>query len=258
MKVLVTFAVEAEFAPWRTLRSFKSVRINEKHWSEGVDVYEAQIGHCTVWIFLTGIGIKCFDFGAACCLKDAGVDIVLSSGLAGSLKPEVRPGEVVAARRVGTLRDANGLPTTPQILDFAKRRGAILIDHLLTSDHIVETQAEKTRLAVFGEGVDMESFHVARQFSGDNIPVAVVRAISDGNDQDLPVNFEKCLTREGQVKAAPLLKELIARPKKVPELIRFGLQSRNASRRLTSFLDGLIDSLTPDMLGRKDTEVSAI
>jgi len=258
MKVLVTFAVEAEFAPWRMLRSFKSIRINKEHWSKGVDVCEAQIGQCTVWVFLTGIGIKCFDFGAACCLEDAGLDVVLSSGLAGSLKPEIGPGEVVASRRVGTLRDASGLPMTPEILDCAERRGARLIDLLLTSDHIIETQEEKTRLAVFGEGVDMESFHVARQFSGDNIPVAVVRAISDGNDEDLPVNFEKCLTPQGHIKVAPLLREVIARPKKVPELIRFSLQSRNASRKLTSFLDGLIESLTPGSLRRKDTEVSAI
>jgi adenosylhomocysteine nucleosidase len=258
MKVLVTFAVEAEFAPWRTRRSFKSVRVRKEHWSGGVDVYEAQIGQCAVWVFLTGIGIKCFDFATASCFKDAGVDLVLSSGLAGSLKQEIEPEDVVASRKVGTLRDASGVPMTPEIVDLAERRGATLIALLLTSDHIVETQEEKNRLANFGEAVDMESFHVAQQFSDHKIPVAVVRAISDGNDQDLPVNFEKCLTPQGQVKTAPLLRELLARPKRVPELIRFGLQSRNASRKLANFLDGLIEALTPDILSRRDTEVSAI
>jgi nucleoside phosphorylase len=257
MKVLVTFAVEAEFAPWRALRSFKRVRINETHWSHGLEVYEAQIGQCIVWVFLTGIGIKAFDFGVVSCLKNAGVDVVLSSGLAGSLNPELVPERVVAAKRVGTMRDASGLPITTTIVDFAQHRGATLIEVLLTSDHIIETQEEKSRLANFGEAVDMESFHVVQEFSDHNIPVAVVRAISDGSDQDLPVNFEKCLTPQGQVKAGPLLKELLARPSRVPELIRFGLQSRNATRKLASFLDSFIEALTPGVLIRKDTAVSA-
>jgi nucleoside phosphorylase len=258
MKVLVTFAVEAEFAPWRAIRSFKSVRINQGHWSKGVDVYEAQIGQCVVWVFLTGIGIKTFDFGTASCIKDAGVELVFSSGLAGSLNPEIRPEDVVVPKRVGTLRDAHGLPTTQEIVDFAQSRGARRIERLLTSDHIIDSQEEKARLAVFGEVVDMESFHVARQFRDENVPVAVVRAISDGNEQDLPLDFEKCLTPQGRVKAAPLLRELITAPQKVPELIRFGLQSRNASRKLASFLDGLIEALTPEVLSRNVTEVSAL
>jgi nucleoside phosphorylase len=257
MKILVTFAVEAEFAPWRTLRSFKSVRINKEHWSGGLNVYETQIGHCVVWVFLTGIGIKAFDFGAASCLKNAAVDLVVSSGLAGSLKSAFGPGAVVAAKRVGTLRDANGLLMTTAIVDFAERRGATPIELMLTSDHLIETQEEKTRLANFGEAVDMESFHVVEQFRDDKIPVAVVRAISDGSDQDLPVNFEKCLTPRGEVKAVPLFRELLSRPKRIPELIRFGLQSRNATRKLASFLDGFIEALSPDILSRQETEVLA-
>jgi len=51
---------------------------------------------------------------------------------------------------------------------------------------------------------------------------------------------------------------LISQPKKVAELIRFGLRSRSASRKLAGFLDGLIESLTPDILSPRDTEVSTI
>jgi len=87
--------------------------------------------------------------------------------------------------------------------------------------------------------------------------VAVIRAISDGSDQDLPVNFEKCLTPQGHVKAGPLLKELLARPQRVPELIKFGLQSRSAARKLARFLDGFMEALTPDVVIRKDAVVSA-
>jgi nucleoside phosphorylase len=257
MNVLVTFAVDAEFAPWRTLRAFKKTRINSSHWSGGAEVHEARIDDSTVWVFLTGIGIKRFDFDAASCLKHAGVDVVLSSGLAGSLRTECGLEEIVVPRKVGNLRDASGVPMARGLVLLAERCGAIVTDTLLTADHIIRTAEEKNRLAIFGEAVDMESFHVVSKFIHENVPVATIRAISDGSDQDLPVDFEKCLTSQGQVNAGALLKELLASPAKVPELVRFGRQSRSAAQKLASFLDGFVQALTPDVLLSETTEAEA-
>src|ERR1700753_4004980 len=78
MFVLVTFAVDAEFAPWREIRRFRKVKLNERHWSGGADVYETQVGDCCVWVSLTGIGIKSFDFKSALCLRSAGLDAIIS------------------------------------------------------------------------------------------------------------------------------------------------------------------------------------
>src|SRR5579885_3355831 len=85
MFVLVTFAVDAEFAPWREIRKFRKVKLNEKHWSGGADVYETQVGDCCVWVSLTGMGIKSLDFKSATCLRSAGIDAIISSGLCGGL-----------------------------------------------------------------------------------------------------------------------------------------------------------------------------
>src|SRR5579871_3082979 len=85
MFVLVTFAVDAEFAPWREIRRFRKIKLNEKHWSGGADVYETQVGDCCVWVSLTGMGIKSFDFKSATCLRSAGIDAIISSGLCGGL-----------------------------------------------------------------------------------------------------------------------------------------------------------------------------
>jgi nucleoside phosphorylase len=257
MRILVTFALETEFAPWRKLREFKRVRINSEHWSGGVEVQQAQVGSSTVWVFLTGMGIKFFDFGAASCLKNAGVNVVLSSGLAGSLKSEFGPGDVVVPRKVGTLRDASGLPMAGGLIHLAEGCGARVIGTLLTADHIIETREEKARLAIFGEAVDMESFHVTSSFIDEHVPAAAIRAISDGSEDNLPVDFNECLTPQGQVKAGPLFKELFGRPAKVPELIRFGRQSRSAAQRLAAFLDGFIQALKPDILNYETTEVAA-
>ena len=50
MKVLLTFAVEPEFAPLRKLREFEEFRIGD------VSVYQARIGRATVDVVVTGMG----------------------------------------------------------------------------------------------------------------------------------------------------------------------------------------------------------
>jgi nucleoside phosphorylase len=248
MRVLVTFAIDAEFAPWRDLRKFRKTTINADHYSGGREVYEAQIGAGHVWVVLTGIGIKFFDFEGVCCFRDAGVEAVISSGLAGALKDEIAIEQIVVPARVGTLRDARGVTASPGLIQLAESRGARSVETLLTADHIVATQEEKARLANFGDAVDMESFHVVSGFSEQKVPVAVIRAISDRSDEDLPVDFAKCVTSEGRVKPGALLSELLERPSRIPSLVRFGQQSRNAAKCLAAFLDGFVGALTPEIV----------
>jgi nucleoside phosphorylase len=248
VRILVTFAVEAEFAPWRAIRTFRKVRINEKHYSGGVEVLEATIGGSTVWVLFTGIAIKLFDFQTACCFRDAGLDVVISSGLAGALKAEFAVGDIVVPKRVGSLRDAGAVSTTPALFYFAERRGATLVETLITADHIIQTGEEKSRLAIFGDVVDMESVHVMEVFSGEGLPVATIRAISDASDEDLPIDFTETISSDGRVKIVSLLRKLIGRPAKIPDLVRFGWHSKGAARKLALFLDGFVESLTQEVL----------
>ncbi|HEY2820942.1 MAG TPA: hypothetical protein VGJ06_07870 [Candidatus Acidoferrum sp.] len=248
MFVLVTFAVDAEFAPWRAIRRFRKVKLNEKHWSGGADVYETQVGDCCVWVSLTGMGIKSFDFKSATCLRSAGLDAVISSGLCGGLNTRYRVGQIVAPKRVGTMRDAAGLSTAHALADLAERQGATIIETLLTSDRIIDSQEEKARLSQFADAVDMESFHIVHEFSLEAAPVTVIRAISDAANEDLPLDFSKVLTDTGQLKVAPLIKELVLRPTEIPHLIRFAKQSREAAKNLVNFLDVFLRALTPELI----------
>jgi len=248
LKVLVTFAVEAEFAPWRKLRRFRLSTIGAEHWSGGVRVETTAIGDHTVFVFLTGIGIKVFDFATAKCCKEAGVEVVISSGLAGSLKKSLPALTIVCPSRVGGLADATGTAVARPVFQLAVRNKATAIETLLTSSRIIVTHEEKARLGMFADAVDMESGQIVAAFLQEQIPVGVIRAISDGSEDDLPVDFEKCLTSSGRVKPIPLLKELARKPAKVPELIRFGRQSRAAAEKLAAFLDGFIQMLKPELL----------
>src|SRR5882724_9815037 len=99
MKVLVTFAVEAEFAPWRRLRRFRrSART-------GVSSYEATLAETKIEVVLTGIGKAACEgaFIAIGFLEGREPDFVISSGLAGALRSGLSPGDLVAPRRARTL-----------------------------------------------------------------------------------------------------------------------------------------------------------
>jgi len=239
------------------MRLFKKVRVNPTHYSGGVEAFETQIGSNTVWVYLTGMGIKFFNFEASCCFREAGINLVLSSGLAGSLCPERRQNEIIVPTRVGNLRDANGVSLEPGITRLAQGCGASVISTLLTADHIVETAGEKKRLGQFGEAVDMESFHVASRFIGDEVMVGIIRAISDDSDQDLPIDFSRCLTSQGRLRIGALSRELVGSPSKIPALVKFGLQSREAAQKLVVFLDGLIERLKPEVLAAEPSAVAA-
>ena len=52
MRVLVTFAVEAEFVPWRRIRNF--VASSDRNCT----VFTTQIGQAEVDVLLTGIGAE--------------------------------------------------------------------------------------------------------------------------------------------------------------------------------------------------------
>lgn len=250
MRVLVTFAVEAEFAPWLALRKFQLRRLIPDHYSGGLTVYEAENGANTVWVVLTGMGSLAGknSFLLGICAKEAGVDIFVSSGLAGALKEEHSIGEVIAPDRIGTLRDANGLPANRELFELAREMGAKVVKVLLTSDHIVGTGEEKNRLAFFGDAVDMESNTLMREFIGQGIPSLTVRAISDASDEDLPIDFSECLTPEGKVKPLPLLQRILRRPSKIPALISFGARSKRSAANLTKYLDSFIGALTPELM----------
>ena len=258
MFVLVTFAVDAEFTPWRKIRRFRKVKLNEKHWSGGADVYETQVGDCCVWVSLTGMGIKRFDFKSALCLRSTGLDAIISSGLSGALKRSYRVGQIVVPKRVGTFSDAAGLATAATLADLAERQGATLVDTLLTADRIIDTRGEKARLSHFADVVDMESFHIVHEFSLEAAPVTVIRAISDTADEDLPIDFSKVLTHTGRLRAAQLVKELVLHPTQIPHLIRFAKQSREAAKNLVNFLDVFLRALTPELLRCQATTTTAI
>src|ERR1700679_1340568 len=94
MKILVTFALENEFAPWRAMREFRASK-----WGDA-DAFRAQIGAAEVGVILTGAGPKQAHLETSKILGSDpdSINLCVSSGLPGALKLKYPVGEVLAAR----------------------------------------------------------------------------------------------------------------------------------------------------------------
>jgi nucleoside phosphorylase len=237
MRVLVTFAVDAEFAPWRRSRKFV-----ETH--HGLcPIYSAKFAECSVDVVLTGIGGKSDWLATIKRVCDGDVDICISSGLAGALRPDYRIGQVLAAKVVHSTGWSRTTPADRSLLRRAVATGAKEVGSFYSADHIVLSASEKRELGKRSDAVEMESGEVLYEAAAFGARVIAVRGISDSAEENLPLDFNRVTTQTGQVSLPRVFGEVAMHLSAVPALIRFGQQSRMAAEKLAEFLERYIQTL---------------
>jgi adenosylhomocysteine nucleosidase len=247
MNVLVTFAVDAEFAPWRKLRQFNKLA------AAGLDFYSTALGGAEIKVLLIGIGAKKAWVEAAKVLWDADIDLCISSGLAGALKPEHRPGEVLAAESVYATRWKTTVSCDPGLVAVAASCGAKVVKFFYSANHVVLRAEEKHELGLRADAVEMESGEVLYEAAAFGARAIAVRGVSDAVEEDLPLDFNRVTTASGDVSIKRVLGQMAQNPGSVPSLIRFGQQSRLAAERLAEFLDRYLTSLaTTNLFSRAE------
>ena len=111
MKILVTFAVRAEFAPWQRRRNFMRL-------PGDTPVFEATFGGARVRAVLTGMGQE-HALNTAKKSLAYRPDVCISTGLAGSLRSGLRPGDILAARLVSEVGEPVAVASHPELLSTA-------------------------------------------------------------------------------------------------------------------------------------------
>jgi adenosylhomocysteine nucleosidase len=242
LRIIVTFAVPAEFAPWRRMRSFLRLERSE------VPLYFVEYGdRAKVWVLITGVGTRhghaklrnMFAQPVAACL---------ACGLAGSLKTRYRVGTVLAAKAIKRSENGTVMNCEDSLVEIAARHGATPVDFFYTSDNVVTAASEKLRLGETADAVDMESFQVMEQARQHGVPALAVRAVSDAADRDLPYDFNRAIDEDGHISRLPILSQIAAAPWRLPQMMRFGLESSKASRNLARFLDRYLNCLANDAI----------
>ena len=237
MRILVTFAVEAEFAPWRKLRNLARTELGQ------VTVYQAQIGRASVDFVVTGMGIENARRVTGVALSESH-QFCIASGFAGALRPEHRVGNIVVAEAVQQLGKSKTLMSGRGLVRDAGLDGASRVKMLLTADHIVRTAEDKAQLAPFAAAVDMESFGVLSAAQERKRPAVAIRVISDRHDRDIPVDIETTMDERGRVRIGGVLHYLGRHLAHLPALIRLGRDSRTAAESLANFLEAYIKKIS--------------
>jgi nucleoside phosphorylase len=251
MKVLVTFAVEAEFAPWRRRHSFELIDMPTPVGLKHHRVYRGVVFGSNVDVLLTGIGWEESKTAnrphyVLRELLKSKPDVCVSSGLAGGLASDLQAGDVVAAREISLRRDGDVIHCNANFVRLAEETGARVKRMQITETHIVSEASTKASLASFADFVDMEGYYILQIVSGTKIPAISVRAISDARGDNLPLGLEKIVDRGGHLQTLPLLKLLLRRPSQIPSLVDFGSKSRGAAVALADFLDRFLEIVDGD------------
>jgi len=233
LKVLLTFAVEPEFAPLRKLREFEEFRIGD------VSVYQARIGRATVDVVVTGMGPANAQRAAEAAMSVPHT-ICICSGFCGALKSEHHVGDILAARAVQQMGKNKTIECSQGLVTNAWGDGAKHAQRFLSSEKIVATAEEKARLAPFADAVDMESFAILSVAHERKLSAVAIRVVSDRFDQDVPVDFSATVDEKGRVRIAGVLQKVVFHPINIPALIRLGRESKTAAEGLANFLEAYI------------------
>lgn len=167
-------------------------------------------------------------------LVAAGAKSLISFGLAGGLDPDFRPGFIIVPMAVveaGRIR-----PTNAALSDML---GGWFGGMLYAGDDIAATTEQKSALAksTLCSAIDLESGAVARVAERHTIPFAVIRAICDPADRNLPPAAMAALDAKGAIAFLRVAASILAHPLQLPGLIALGRDAARARAALVGRVD---------------------
>ena len=206
----------------------------------GCHCVAGQICDRAVTLCCTGDGAAAAARGAQALLEQQEAAGILILGVAGALSRGLAPGDVVICREV---RDEQGgvFEASAELVARAARYPESKVGSTLSTARIVVSAEDKGRLwEEHGSGpnqvVDLESAVLCDLARRQSLSALVVRAVSDGADETLPLDFNRFRTAEGGVDRAAVLRQAIRRPGLMPKLMKLRHRVRSAALDL----DGVV------------------
>ena len=181
------------------------------------------------------------------------ITLVISWGVCGGLDPRLRPGDLILGAEVVS---AEGRINTDEAVtsSLAQRlmdAGAhVAVERVAGVSSPVSTARAKAelRLATGAAAVDMESLIAGRFALERRTPFAILRAVADPADRDLPPLVLSAVDSDGRINAAAVLGGLVRSPGQFTGLVAAARDSRAAFRALSrcrGLLPGLFLGLGP-------------
>ncbi|PPQ28900.1 phosphorylase family protein [Rhodopila globiformis] len=166
---------------------------------------------------------------AASRLVQEGATALISFGLAGGLDPALRPGMVVVPETVLCSGEVFAADAA-----LAARFGGFTGHAMLAGETVAADAVAKRDLfaATGAQAIDLESGAVARVAASHGLPFAVVRAVCDPAERDLPPAALIALDRHGAIGLLAVLGSVLRRPGQIAALLTLGGDAARARRSL--------------------------
>lgn len=167
-------------------------------------------------------------------LLSLSVDGIISFGSAGGLSPDLIPGNLAVGRKV---MNADGMSwdCDPDWTDRLEQSLEIQGSTVFGSDGLVNIKAKhrihaETQAAI----VDMESHVIAKKATEKGIPFAVLRAVVDPRDFEIPRWVADSVRPNGTISYLPLISGLCLFPWHIGRLASLGGYNKRAMESLSS------------------------
>ena len=173
--------------------------------------------------------------------------LVVSWGLCGALDPRFRPGDLILGAEVvsggGAVR-ADEAVTSSMAQRLGGAGARVVVERLAASDAPILTAAAKAELrrATGAVAVDMESLIAGQYALKQRIPFAILRAVADPAERNLPSLALEAVAPDGGIDTVAIIGALIRSPSQFAGLRALAADSRAAFRalkRCRSLLPGL-------------------
>lgn len=173
---------------------------------------------------------------AAEALVQAGAKALISFGLAGGLRPGLKPGTVLVPSMV--IAGTRAYPCDYRLIEFL---GGATPGAILAGQRIAASTQAKTLLYQRNHpaAIDLESGSVAEIAKQSKLPFAVLRAVADPAERNLPPAALVALKDDGSLDIFRLVSSIARQPWQIPGLIAVGRDATAARRALLDRLKTL-------------------
>jgi adenosylhomocysteine nucleosidase len=219
---------------------------------DGRRLFKGKYRNRDVILMQTGLGREKAEDATRFVLEHYPVSALVYFGFAGALSPELKPGDLILCRELqcaDNLTAGDACFSDHDLLSCAiqamgGQEGRSLLGSSVTVDRLVAEPEEKRKLgeAYGARVVDMEDYWVARVASARRTPFLAIRAVLDTLMDRLPP-FVRFMNLDGRwlMKEASL--HFMTHPRQLASLPRIVVNTRQATKSLTSCLETLVPNL---------------
>lgn len=256
--IAIFFALSQEMASLKP-----QVNILKKIQHAHTIFYQSEFCGFPITLIQTGIGSKNVPETVQHLLKCFSIQLMISSGFAGSLNPDVCIGDLVIGKHIlhssqeifeEKIQIDSKLTCDPQTVGLAVKLSSsdnikAHCGDIFSVDKIIHKSSAKKFIGVQTSAiaVDMESFAIAERANATGIPFVSIRAVSDGVDEDMEIH-ENMVTESGNVNKAAAARYLLNKPHRIPYLNRLRKHAKLATNTLSAFFPNFITQIYNSLL----------